>query len=231
MRACFLICFIGLFGIIQSQNLVKPKPKKEYFKKTDFGLGVGITRSVVFLSRNVKENNEATGFTFNAIYGGHNLVRLAFDYTDYRIIHITPTWLNIKAKTYELNVQFLARFKEMKALMYPITGISYNSFYALFTGQDDFQGLRDYYKANTYVRNNWLGANFGLGYEQQISFLKLFINYKMRVGAADITSRINIMDVCYGMGLRYDMKAYTPRHFYRSIFRKTRSRYELDLKN
>ena len=242
MRIIALFIFIIAVSFGYSQN--KPKDKKELVdtkeamailekkndaKYTTLGIGVGLSRSVIFLSRNVKEFNDATGLNVGIVYGGKNLTRFAFDYSQFNSLDIEPTWYNIKARTYEANIQFLARFKYNHALIYPLVGLSVNEFRGFFTGIDDFQNLKDKYRINSEVRSYWVGANFGMGFEHSIGPLKITIAYKMRVGAQDVNARLNIMDVCYNAGLRYDMKALRPKYLYKRIFRNTRNRYLLDV--
>lgn len=210
-----------------TSTLKKADEKNKKPRLTDLGIGVGITRSVIFLSRNIKEFNDATGFCANLVYGGNKLMRLSATYSQYSSINIEPTWLNIKARCYEVNVQFMARFKNNHSLIYPIAGISLNEFNGFFTGIEDFQNLREKYSINTQVRSYWVGANFGIGYEHRFNPITLFLAYKMRVGAQDASERINIMDVCYHGGIRYDIKVLTPRYLFRNIFRGYRSRYPL----
>jgi hypothetical protein len=162
------------------------------------------------------------------VYGGNRLVRFGFDYHQYNAINIEPTWYNIHARTYEANIQLLARFRDDKALIYPIVGLSYNDFHGYFTGQEDFQNLRDKYRVNSEVHSFWIGVNFGLGYEHKIGPVKLYAAYKMRVGAQDVSSKLNIMDVCYSLGVRYDIKALTPKYVVKTIMRTYRPRYDID---
>lgn len=203
------------------------KMKKEE-KLTDFGIGAGLTRSVIFLSRNIKEFNDAKGYCFNLTYGGHKLIRFTAEYAKYNTLNIEPTWYDIKAKTYEANIHFLARFKNNKGIIFPIVGLSLNEFKGFFTGRDDFQNLRDKYSINSEVKSFWLGANFGLGYEHKIGPVKLVVMYKMRVGAADANERLNIMDVCYNFGLRYDIRVLRAKYIYRRIMNYHGNRYAID---
>lgn len=233
--ACILIFLFSLSAVAQVQSMspsIKKKRtmerKKIELKRTTLGFGVGVTRSVVFLSRNVKEYNDATGFNFAIVYGGNNLARFSLEYHQYNALDIEPTWYDIHARTYEANLQLLARFRDEKALIYPIVGLSVNEFRAFFTGREDFQNLRDKYPVNSEVHTYWIGMNFGLGYEHKIGPLKAFFLYKMRVGAQDVTSKLNIMDVCYSAGLRYDIKALTPKYVVRTIMRTYRPRYDID---
>ena len=226
MRCILLypIFFFLLCGTTQAQLRVI-KPVKTYPKKTNFAIGAGLTRSVLFLTRNVKENNDATGYNFSVIYGGARILRVSMEYTYYRPINIEPTWLNIKANTIEANAHIIARFKTTKAFFYPLFGLSYNHFSGYFTGRNDFLHLSEKYKTNTTVTTNWLGLNMGTGYEQYFGPVSIFIDYKMRVGFTDGNGhQINIMDVCIGGGLRYNIKV--PSVY--KLFSGTKNRYFLD---
>jgi hypothetical protein len=225
MRIVLLYSISFLFCLnIKAQTRII-KPVKTYPKKTNLAFSVGRTRSVLFLSRNVKENNDAKGFSFSAIYGGSKILRVSLEYTMYKQINIEPTWFNIQANTIEANVHVLARVKNTKALFYPLFGLSYNHFSGFFTGRNDFINLAEKYKINSVVTTNWLGLNVGTGYEQYIGPVSFFIDYKMRVGAYDGKEQhVNITDVCISFGLRYNIKA--PSIY--KIFRGTKNRYFLD---
>lgn len=234
---------INCYGQVNSNDTKKTNPKKptpqKYIPKktvpikslkseshyTNSGLGIGVTRSVIFLSRNVKEFNDANGLHLTYVYDGHKLMRFAAEFSQYKSIDIEPTWYDIKARTYEANVQFLAHFRSDKALIYPITGLSVNEFTGFFTGKDDFQNLRDRYQVNTTVKSYWIGANFGVGYEYAFGPVKAYLIYKMRVGAQDVNERLNIMDVCYHIGLRYDFETIKYKYAFRKIFRNYKGRY------
>jgi hypothetical protein len=233
--ACILIFLFSLSAFAQVQSIstsIKKKrtveKKKIELKRTTLGFGAGMTRSVVFLSRNVREFNDASGINVCMVYGGNRIARFGFDYHQYNALDIVPTWYNIHARTYEANVQFLARFRDDKALIYPLVGLSYNDFRGYFTGLEDFQNLRDKYPVNSEVHSYWIGVNFGMGYEHKIGPIKAYFSYKMRIGAQDVTSKLNIMDVCYSLGLRYDIKALTPKYVVKTIMRTYRPRYDID---
>lgn len=183
------------------EDFPKAKKKKEYIE-TNLEIGGGIMGSVLYLSRNVKEGNDAKGITVMANYGGHKLLRFSAQYTNYFPINIEPTWYTIKANTIEANVEIIARFKNDKTLLYPFAGLSYNTFKGYFTGFNDYLNLRERYKANTNVVSKWLGVNVGTGLEHSFGPLVLFADYKMRVGKMEQKGGFNIMDVCYSAGLR-----------------------------
>lgn len=218
-----LFLFTG-FAFFAQVKVVRPV-KKSKPKTTNFGIGGGITSSVLFLAQNVKENNNALGFNGAIVYGGSKRnLRASFEYTTYRKVDIEPTWYNIKASTIEANLHIIARFREIKAYFYPIVGLSYNRFSGYFTGINDFLNLRAVYKTNTVATKYWLGVNVGTGYEVYFKKVSFYVDYKMRIGTAQQHKQLNIMDVCFFGGLRYNIKV--PSVY--QVFRGTRSRYMLD---
>lgn len=206
-----------------SQTRVIAPVKKPRPRTTNFGIGAGVTRSVVYLNRNVKENNDAHGYSFSLIYGGSNLFRLSAEYTHYQTINIEPTWYNVKASTFELNMHVIARFRKTNAFFYPLAGISYNTFSGYFTGREDYLNLSEKYPRNKTVSTNWTGVNLGTGYEHFIKPISIFVDYKMRVGLANGRD-LSIMDVCFSLGIRYNLKV--PSVY--KLFSGTKSRYLLE---
>ncbi len=200
------------------------KPVKTRPTTTNFAFGFGAARSVLFLNRNVKENNDANGLQASLIYGGSNIFRFSLEYTHYKQINIDPTWYNIKASTMEANMHIIARFKNTDAFFYPLIGLSYNTFSGYFTGKNDFLNLSDKYKINQTALTQWLGVNIGTGYELFFKKISVFLDYKMRVGFADGKHQLNIMDVCFSTGLRYNLKA--PSIY--KLFKGPRNRYLLN---
>ena len=181
------------------KNIKKiPLPKERDY--TNLSMKVGANNSVIFLARNTKDNNNVLGYCGGFTYDLNDFVRVSSLYTHFKPINIEPTWLNIKANTFELNLEVVAKFPNNKTLLYPFAGFSYNTFKGFFTGQLDYLNLKEYYKVNTEIRNNWLGLNLGTGIEHQFGLMGVFIDYRMRVGKQDKV--INIMDVCYTGGLK-----------------------------
>jgi hypothetical protein len=218
-----IIFFLFITSFAYSQMRVV-KPVKTRAKKTNFAIGVGVSQSVVYLTRNVNNNNDARGLNLSLLYGGAKGIRVCGEYSFYHSLDIKPTWYDINAHTIEVNVQPLLRFNNKKSYFYPLCGLSYNIFRGFYTGKSDFQSLYLVYEKNSIIRSTWLGFNAGLGAEFYFRPGSFFATYKMRVGKAD-HSNLNIMDVCMTAGLRFNLKVPT---IY-SLFRGTRSRYVLDL--
>jgi hypothetical protein len=198
---------------LSQTNKIKPKPrpikeppaKKKLFEeegKTNFQFGGGIMSSVVYLSRNVNDKNDARGWTVMGSYGGNKLFRVSAQYTQYFPINIAPTWYNVKANTIESNLEWMVYFKNKKSILYPLVGLSYNTFKGYFTGFNDYLNLKSVYKTNTTVSSRWLGLNVGTGFEHAFGPVVLFIDYKMRVGKMEERFSFTIMDVCYSGGVR-----------------------------
>lgn len=223
--ACF-VCGPKLYGQQRphTKKPVESSTTKKHRKEegmTNLQIGAGLAGSVLYLSRNIKEDNDALGYTMNVIYGGHKGFRISAQYTTYVPIDIEPTWYNIKANTIEANIEAIVLFKNNKTILYPTAGFSYNTFKGYFTGMDDFLNLKEIYKPNTIVYDQWVGFNVGTGIEHAFGPLVIFADYKMRVGRADRTGGINIMDVCYSGGLR--LKIWVPT--FHKIYKGMQDKY------
>lgn len=219
----YTLHILTLIAVLCGQLIASDPPKRKTktdVVKTNFEVGGGLMGSVLYLSRNIQEDNDALGYTIVANYGGHKLLRYSIQYTYYKPINIEPTWYTIRANTFEFNTEILARFPNNKTYLYPFLGLSYNTFRGYFTGQNDYLNLREQFKANTTIKNNWLGLNLGTGFEHAFGPVVIFFDYRMRVGRERGWS-FNIMDVCYGGGLR--VKLFMPT--FKSIFHGWRNRY------
>lgn len=206
-----ILCFVISNGLAQTKTTAKTPtitaktttitPKKGKEKQyTRWSIKTGINLSVIYLARNVKENNNEPGYCAGITYELNDFLRLATLHTSFAPIDIEPTWYGIKATSSELNLEFIAKFPNKKTWLYPFTGFSYNTYKGFFTGRNDYLNLREKYGTNTTIKNNWLGLNVGLGLEHNFNILGVFIDYRMRVGRQERV--FNIMDVCYTGGVK-----------------------------
>ena len=200
-----LSCYISSFS--QIRKTAVPTKTITSIKKVDKGsiytkwsVKAGANISVIYLARNIKDKNNAPGYCGGITYEVNDFIRVSSLYTHFQPINIEPTWLNVKANTYEANMEMLAKFPNKKTLLYPFFGLSYNTYKGFFTGQSDYLNLKEYYPVNAIVKNQWLGLNIGTGIEHNFGILGVFVDYRMRVGRQE--SAINIMDVCYTGGLK-----------------------------
>lgn len=178
-------------------------PAKTGRQYSKLSLKAGANLSVIYLARNVKENNNEPGYSLGGVYAFNGFIRLSALYTAFKTLNIEPTWENVKAHTYEANLELLARFPNKKTLIYPFAGLSYNTYKGYFTGQNDWLNLKEFYPVNSTVSNKWLGLNLGLGLEHNFGPVGLYIDYRMRVGRQD--KAINVMDVCYSGGVKINL--------------------------
>lgn len=194
--------------------IVIPAQTQDEKKYTPWSLKAGANISVIYLARNVKESNNEPGYCGGLTYEINNFVRVSTLYTRFQPINIEPTWLNVRANTYEMNLEIIAKFPNKKTLLYPFVGFSYNTYSGFFTGESDYLNLREYYPVNSIVKNQWLGFNLGTGLEHNFGILGLFVDYRMRVGKQE--NAINIMDVCYTFGIKVHIPQIKRRVYYPS---------------
>jgi hypothetical protein len=224
--ALYLVLQLFFLGpLLAAAMNTAPLVKKS--DKTDLGFGLGLTRSVVYLARNVKTDNDATGLNATLVYGLSRLFRASLEYTYYLPLDIAPTWYDIRANTIEMNMHILARFKSVKAYFYPMFGISYNTFSGRFTGVEDYLNLSKIYDRNQQVKTTWFGLNIGTGYELFFKPGSFFLDYKMRVGVTEGYNNLNIQDICVTAGLRFNVRVVR----FGKWFRGTRSRYLLNTRD
>jgi hypothetical protein len=225
LRAKYLLVLLTLalasFGQIKVIKI--PKVHEDNSK---FGFGIGYARSVLYLARNVKNDNDARGFNAIISYEEKSYLRFTFEYTLYRSINIKPTWNDVKAKTFEMNVNVISKSKDDKYYFYPIAGLSYNVFSGYFTGINDYLNLSALYHKNQTVNTTWFGVNVGLGADVNFKGGCFYGNYKMRVGKVEGLNQINLMDVFMDVGIRF----YVKKRTIGKLFRGTRSRYSLSKK-
>ncbi len=222
-RYLIVLLFLGT-GLQAQLKTVKPVPPKKKASMGAFGIFANFTNSALLLQRNVKSDNNAIGFGGGCVFTLSRLLRLSGEATTYQNINIAPTWFNVKASTLEFNLQAISRTKDANAFFYPFFGLSYNVFKGFYTGTNDALHLYRYFPANTSVRTHWLGVNSGIGFEYFIKHFSFFGEFKLRFGLSYKEHQFNVMDVCYGAGLRYTFRTLP---FYR-LFKGTRSRYFLD---
>lgn len=199
------------------------KPPKSHPSSTNLGIGMGLTNSAVFLQRNTLDEDNILGLTGCLTYDASKLLRVSVDYTRYQKVDIQPTWYNIRASTLEANV-YVLWYSKGGLCFYPIAGLSYNVFKGYFTGQADFQHLTSRYSSNREITTRWIGVNTGVGMEYPIKPFAIFGSFKLRTGFSEGWSQLNIVDVCFSAGIRYNLKA--PSLY--KLFKGTGHRYYLD---
>ncbi len=219
----FLICATQFSAQVR---IVKPVKSLSAPKQTNIAIGLGMAQSVVYLARNINNNNDARGIYATATYDKGNFIRVSLEYTAFNKLNIEPTWHNVKAKTIESNVAFIAKTADKKLFFYPIVGVSYNLFDGYFTGINDYLNLRLLYDKNSQVKTRWFGFNSGVGFDYNFKFSSLFFNFKMRLGNTEGLNEKNIQDVCYIIGYKLNLNKKTLHR----LFRGTRSRYTLKTK-
>jgi outer membrane protein assembly factor BamA len=199
----FVVTRIYLFP--QERNYKDQRLTDKYL--FELGLAGGLSKSVVFLTRNINEFNDAYGLYLQlSVNRPKKLIRNEISFTNYRKIQIEPTWKDVKSWTIEHNVNFMARFVKTDAYLFPTAGWCFSRYEGFFTGVSDVQGLRAKFRPNTNVRQYWAGLNFGVGAEKIFYPFSIGMYYKMRVSNGDLIDKLSIVDVCYHFFAKYYFK-------------------------
>jgi hypothetical protein len=181
---------------------------------------------VLFLTRNIREDNDARGWQVSMVYGLNRVLRTTLEYTWFLPIQIRPTWYDVTAKTLEMNVHFLGSMPNARTKFFPLAGLSFNVFQGHFTGIQDHLNLRALYMPGTDVHTRWFGTNIGCGFEHSVRAWTAYGEFKMRIGVSEGYNQLTIMDVFLSAGIRYSIRVPAPHR----LFKGTRSRYLLRLR-
>lgn len=228
MHAIRIILFLCLSGqMIMAQSKINIQ-KKSRTKRAKLSIGTGMSRSELFLQQNIKEDERMVGVIALMTYDAHKTVRFTAEYTHFFPNELEPKWYYLKYSGFEINSQFKARFENEHAFFYPILGFSYHSFSGYFTGKNDSKGVSVVYPPNSFLKKNWLGLNFGTGYEYQYKNLGFFGEFKLRFGIEQKHFKNSgIKDVCVSAGIKYHFRIPTIRTI---LHGGTRNRYFLNTK-
>lgn len=209
VRCRYFVRFFLLFSSIQLFSQESNFKEQRLTDKHLFELGFagGLSKSVVFLTRNINEFNDAYGLYLQLSFNRpKKLIRNEISFTNYSKIQIEPTWKDVKSWTFEHNVNFMARFVKTEAFLFPTVGWCLSRYEGFFTGISDVQGLRAKFQPYTIVRQYWFGLNFGVGAEKVFYPFSIGMYYKMRISNGDLVDKLSIVDVCYHFFAKYYFK-------------------------
>lgn len=208
LLACCLILFLNHSFKAQTKTKnnsktkialkTSPKKKETYYKK--WSVKVGGNLNAIFLSFDTKEQKNKPGICAGLSYKINNFVRVSSLYSHFNPINTEPTRVNVKANTYEMNLEIMTYFPNKKTLVYPFAGISFNTSKSTFTGVNDNLNLKNSYTINSTIQNQWVGLNVGAGIEHNFGIIGLFVDYRMRFGKQEKV--FNILEVCYTAGIK-----------------------------
>ncbi len=202
IKSFFLLLFTGINLI--AQNQLNPKMEKAISKNTTRGFYIcgGASYSSVNIHRNYSQNPYKFGWNARVCWELAGSMRITGEYTSMPLFQVTPTWLNVKNRVVELNVNYLARIKDQKALFYTISGIYYQSWNGFYTGQEDFTLAKNVFTPQQQYTNKYLGVNLGLGIERAFRYVQVFAEFKYRFSETDADKVFGITDALYNAGVK-----------------------------
>ena len=194
-RPLLLISGILLFSFFSSSAATPARDSlKEQFR---FRVGGGFTFSAINLLRNPDDTRAKHGFEFRSQMELKPALRISGSYS--RNFELTtPTWANITSVNYDLNLQFVAHFRESGNSIYFFTGGNMNRWKGRFTGFQDFFDIAETLAPGTWTRETYLGLNFGTGLEKNWKHSNLYGKFKFRLTSTELG--FSISDVVYTVG-------------------------------
>ncbi|MBN8702956.1 MAG: hypothetical protein J0M08_07820 [Bacteroidetes bacterium] len=173
-------------------------------KKDSLGLSIsaGLNFSTIntdkdFVSKPRIGNNIRLG-----VYLKRNIL-LSAEYTHFAKHDISIFEKKVQSQSLEINANFRSNLVGYSTAFYFITGVAMQNRIFNKVTYDAFNyGLLE--SSNVVQRDNWYGINLGFGLSQKIKFIDVFADLKYRISKRISSVPVNIIDIGYQIGLRYN---------------------------
>lgn len=203
----YLILLLLLSGIFISNSMVAQTLYSNtggttYTKKVKFYLAGGTTFSVLDIEREGSDKPRNC-FNVRACLLLNNKFRVLAE-TAWHRYDLSPTWTNIQWNNFEIDFHYIGHFEESSTGIYLLTGIGVQNWSGLFTGVNDYNRVGETVEPNTRHGYTWGTLNAGCGVEKDFDKIGIFGEFKLRGRKKNFFTPVNIIDVVYTVGVRYN---------------------------
>lgn len=141
---------------------------------------------------------------------------------------IDQTWVDVKARDHDANVFFGRQFQGGNSSFYAFTGLCIKSWEATYTGIGENKITGFFVPVGSRTQLLRFCANLGVALEKHINDLSFFGDFRFRLSPVQENVRIEIMDIMYSLGLKYNLVFKKEDKFRKSRFRMPGRKYDLD---
>ncbi len=135
------------------------------------------------------------------------------------------TWHNVLERDHDLNAVFLGWFANRSSAFYAVTGLNVKQWKGTYTGVGENYISEKSLVSGEELSTIRMGANLGVGFERKINDFGFTGEMRYRIAPDNANVRLKIIDVCYSIGLKYDINIDPKR---KPKFRLPGNRYHLD---
>lgn len=215
MKKFFLIIFLCSSGtaLFAQRHRVDSANVKHPF---GIYLALGPSLSGIDVYKNYLQNPHRAGFFARICYEFSNSMRVTGEFTRIPRFAYQPSWENLSAFNIDLNMQFMARIKDEKAIFYLLLGAGSHNWRGRFVQQSAYYDAVAGYQPGSVIRGGWAGMNIGVGLERAFKHFELFGDYRYRF--TKIEGAFAVSDVALNIGIKKKIP-------FRKIFRGLSDRY------
>ncbi|MBC7862955.1 MAG: hypothetical protein IAF38_08260 [Bacteroidia bacterium] len=201
IKKIFLLCLLFFFaGKNFSQHQHHKVDSANVKHPHGIYLALGPSISGIDIYKTYLQNPHRVGINAR-VYGEYsNRLRLAGGFTRITKFNYAPSWKKLGAFNVDLDLHFMARVKDEHIIFYGVLGLCYHQWNGYFRGQSAFYDAIAKYKPNTYISQNWVGLNVGLGFERAFKYFDVFAEYRYRFAKTEVV--LGIADVAVNIGIK-----------------------------
>ncbi|MCC7303341.1 MAG: hypothetical protein IT233_11930 [Bacteroidia bacterium] len=212
-----MIFFPGFAG----GNFFEPAPGK-----CVLGLSGGLSFSANDFSK--EDDGLKPGFIARAHFPSCGFVSFVLEYNHLFSYDVSAAWVNVSARDYDALVSFGNQFQGGPSSFYAFTGMSVKTWNATYTGVGENRITPFFVTPGSSTRLIRFCANFGIALERKISDLSLFGDFRFRLSPVTENVKVEIMDIMYTVGLKYNFIYRKEDRFKKERFRLPGNKYNID---
>lgn len=183
-----------------SCNLLLTANKKDSLR---FSLSTGVNLSTINTEKDFVTRPRA-GLNIRAGSYLTKSVFLSGEFTYFKKHDATIFIKDIRSNAYELNAHFLSNLVGYSTRFYFITGMAVQTRKNNIVAYDATKPVL-VQVSSIPEKSIYYGMNLGFGFSQAFNRINLFADFKYRMSTTAINVPINIIDIGYQMGLRFDI--------------------------
>lgn len=130
---------------------------------------------------------------------------------------IKPYWEGVRSDVYELNLQYLAHVTGYSSAFYIIAGYAVQDWKGTFVGEGFEHETGQFSSTDASFTARFPKLSVGFGMQRSFKQFDLFADFRYRINHSEPKIPLNIVDVNYGIGIRYRLKSSSLKKLYRVV--------------
>lgn len=215
------LLFLGMFS-----TAVFAGGNDPFKERCVFAVSGGISLS----ANDLAKGNDVVkpGFVTRMHFPNCGFTHLVLEYNSLFAFDLNETWVGVKARDYDANVFFGRVTPNAPSSFHAFTGLSVKTWEGTYTGVGENRITSFFVPVDGSASLVRFCANFGIALEKRINDLSLFGDFRFRISPVKENVRVEIMDIMYSAGLKYNLLFRKDDKHRKARFRMPGNKYNLD---